>query len=137
MKRNLLILPVLFSFLSITLLAQTGHEGHSNSYGYGFDFWFGLLELPFLALCIVYAFLTAQALKGGIFGKGMSLMAWGFLVMAIGHLHMQIDHLFGFNIFKTLLGEMVGQLFWVIALIITWGLSGYGFYLLYKAARGN
>lgn len=98
---------------------------------------FGLLELPFLFLCVVFAFLTANALKGGRFGSGMMYMAYGFLVMAIGHLHMQIHHLFHVNIFNELLGETFGQVFWFIALIITWSLSGYGFYKIYKAAKGE
>lgn len=43
----------------------------------GIEQWFGILELPFLLVCIVYSFRTAQTLKGGIFGKGMVYLAWG------------------------------------------------------------
>ena len=136
-KKIAVLLPALF-ITGASIFAQTGaHESHGNHDSLGFDFWFGLLELPFLGLCIVYAFLTSQALKGGVFGKGMSLMAWGFLVMAIGHIHMQIDHFFGINVFKSLLGEATGQVIWVAALIVTWALSGYGFYLLYKSSKSS
>lgn len=65
--------------------------------------WFGIMELPFLFISVFFTFLTAYALRGGKFGKGMTLMAWAFLVMAVGYLHMQIEHYYGFNLFKTLL----------------------------------
>ena len=46
---------------------------------------FGFLEIPFLILCIYFAFRTAIVLRGGIFGRGMTMLAWGFFVMAVGH----------------------------------------------------
>lgn len=100
------------------------------------SYWFGVMELPFLFIAVLFAFLTAHALKGGRFGKGMTLMAWGFLVMAVGHLHMQIEHYYGINIFKTLLGQLSGSVAWFAALVVTWGLSGLGFYSIYKASKG-
>jgi hypothetical protein len=75
-------------------------------------------------------------MKGGKFGKGMTFMAWGFLVMAVGHLHMQIEHYYGINIFKTLFGSISGSIAWFVALVVTWGLSGLGFYSIYKASKG-
>jgi hypothetical protein len=71
---------------------------------------FGLLELPFLFGAVIFAFITARALKGGAFGKGMALMAWGFLVMGIGHLHMQIEHFTQINLFSTLFGIQGGKI---------------------------
>jgi len=100
------------------------------------SYWFGVMELPFLFISVFFAFLTAYALKGGKFGKGMTFMAWGFLVMAVGHLHMQIEHYYGVNIFKTLLGQVSGSVAWFIALIVTWALSGLGFWSIYKASKG-
>ena len=94
------------------------------------------MELPFLFISVFFAFLTAYALRGGRFGKGMTYMAWGFLVMAVGHLHMQIEHYYGINIFKTLLGQFSGSVAWFAALIVTWGLSGLGFWSIYKASKG-
>ena len=93
------------------------------------------LELPFLLISVIFSFLTAKQLKGGKFGKGMNFLAWGFLVMAVGHLHMQIEHHYGFNIFKELLGETLGQTVWFVALIVTWVLSAMGFYYIYKASK--
>jgi hypothetical protein len=107
-------------------------DTHSNAAGY----WFGIMELPFLFISVFFAFMTAYALKGGKFGKGMTFMAWGFLVMAVGHLHMQIEHYYGFNLFKSLLGSFSGSIAWFLALILTWGLSGLGFYSIYKASKG-
>jgi hypothetical protein len=99
------------------------------------NYWFGVMELPFLFISVFFAFLTAYALRGGRFGKGMTYMAWGFLVMAVGHLHMQIEHYYGINIFRTLLGQMSGSIAWFVALIVTWGLSGLGFWSIYKASK--
>ena len=101
------------------------------------SYWSGIMELPFLLISIFFAFGTASALRGGKFGKGMNLLAWGFLVMAIGHMHMQVEHFYGFNLFKYLLGEMGGSIVWFIALVITWGFSGLGFYSIYKASKGS
>ena len=100
------------------------------------NYWFGVMELPFLFIAVLFAFLTANACRGGKFGKGMMLMAWGFLVMAVGHLHMQIEHYYGINIFKSVLGTMSGSVAWFIALVVTWGLSGLGFWSIYKASKG-
>jgi hypothetical protein len=95
------------------------------------------MEFPFLMISVFFAFATARALKGGKFGKGMNMIAWGFLVMAIGHLHMQLEHFYGINLFKNLLGETAGTITWFVALVITWGFSGMGFYSILKASKGR
>lgn len=118
----------LFSIISFPAAAQS-HGGDST-----FNEIFGLVELPFLIIAIVFSFLVAKRLKGGKFGSGMQLLAWGFLIMAIGHLHMQIDQIYGFNLFNTLLGDVAGRAAWFIALIATWGLSALGFHKIYKAS---
>lgn len=97
---------------------------------------FALLEIPFLLFCMIFAFLSARQLKGGVFGTGMTLMAWGFLIMGVGHLHMQMEAHLGFNLFQTLFGAAGGQYAWFIALLATWTLSGLGFQRIYRAARG-
>jgi hypothetical protein len=124
-----------FSQVQCNLLqaSNAATEPHGANMGY----WFGVMELPFLFISVFFAFLTAYALRGGKFGKGMTFMAWGFLVMAIGHLHMQIEHYYGFNLFKSILGQLSGSIAWFIALIVTWGLSGLGFYSIYKASKGG
>jgi hypothetical protein len=98
---------------------------------------FGLLELPFLAIAVYFASIVAMKLKGGAFGRGMQFLAWGFVVMAVGHLHMQIERYSGVNIFNTVLGQTVGDIAWIVALVVTWALSAYGFLLIYRAARGD
>lgn len=124
-------LTIALTAIATMAFAQDQHtEGQS-----ALEVWFGVLELPFLFLCMYFALRTAGALKGGIFGKGMALMAWGFVVMAVGHMHMQIDHFFGLNIFNSLFGSTVGQVTWIVALMVTWTLSGLGFYYIFKAAR--
>jgi hypothetical protein len=97
---------------------------------------FGVLELPFLFIAVYFAFQVAGKLRGGTFGLGMIYLAWGFVVMAIGHLHMQIDRYFGVNLFGTIFGPALGDAVWIIALAVTWALSAYGFVLLYRSAKG-
>lgn len=95
----------------------------------------GLLEIPFLALAIVYGLRTAKALQGGIFGRGMALMAGGMLVMAVGHLLMMADMAFGVNLLGMIFGLTVGGLFWVVALVASWALVGTGFHSIYRASK--
>jgi hypothetical protein len=122
-------LVILFSLLYTEgALAQDGMGSASAD-------WFGVLELPFLFIAVWFGFRTASALQGGVFGKGINLMAWGFLVMAIGHLHMKADRYFSFNLFNTLFGQTGGFIVWIFALMTTWALAGLGFYSLYKASR--
>jgi hypothetical protein len=123
-----------FSQVQCNLL-QANNAG-TITQSYSTTYWFGVMELPFLFISVFFAFLTAYALKGGKFGKGMKFMAWGFLVMAVGHLHMQVEHFYGFNLFKYLLGQAGGSIAWFIALVVTWGLSGLGFWSMYKASKG-
>lgn len=127
--RALAIASILILF---TIPAYSMGDQSANS---GFNAIMGLLELPFLGIALVFSFLNANALKGGKFGKGMSYLAWGFLVMAIGHLHMQLDYHFGINIFNSLLGDFAGQIAWFLALVVTWGLSGLGFYQIWKVSK--
>lgn len=98
---------------------------------------FGLLEVPILLVCVYFAFRTAMALKGGVFGRGMMLLACGFTVMAVGHVHMQVEHYFGLSGFNALLGPVLGQIAWIVALLVTWALSGIGFYKIYRASRST
>ncbi|MEM9337194.1 MAG: hypothetical protein AAGA66_00575, partial [Bacteroidota bacterium] len=84
---------------------------------------------------VIFSFINARNLRGGKFGKGMGLIAWGFLVMALGHLHMQIEMYYGFDLFGLLLGPAMGRVAWFTALVITWGLSGLGFYHIWKATK--
>jgi hypothetical protein len=145
MKTSKLLAPfVLFFFLlafSVFSYAQSTVEHHTAVIGSGSlkdnaSFLFSIMELPFLLIAVVFAFLTATALRGGKFGKGMYMVAWGFVVMAVGHLHMQIEHFYGLNIFKSILGDTIGSIAWFIALVVTWGLSSLGFHSIYKASKG-
>jgi hypothetical protein len=113
-----------------------GNPAALTAGAYNFSYWFGVMEFPFLFISVFFAFATSRTLKGGRFGKGMNLLAWGFLVMAIGHLHMQLEHFYGVNLFNTLLGPLYGSIAWFLALVITWGFSGLGFYFIYKASKG-
>lgn len=127
-----------FVFMAIALLLSNSilaqHSDHSSRLN-DFNFWFALLEVPFLLFVVVLSFIVANSLKGGKFGAGMSLLAWGFLVMAVGHIHMQIEHIMDINLFNSLLGDVGGKIAWFAALITTWGLTAWGFIKIYKASR--
>jgi hypothetical protein len=131
------IVPSLPAFSQVQCNLLQANNATAASHSYSAAYWFGVMELPFLFIAVFFAFLTASTLKGGKFGKGMRFMAWGFLVMAVGHLHMQIEHFYGFNLFKSVLGQISGSVAWFIALVVTWGLSGMGFYSIYKASKGG
>ena len=97
---------------------------------------FGLLELPFLFTAVYFAFRVAFKLEGGAFGRGMQYLAWGFVVMAVGHLHMQIERYAGINLFDSIFGMIGGDVAWIMALAVTWALSAYGFLQIDRAAKG-
>jgi len=125
---------LLFSVLLLLLSPRSAaSQAHASRPG-GVQDWLALAELPALAIAVVFGFLTAHALRGGRLGAGMTLIAWGFLVMAVGHVTMQVEMLFGINLFSALLGARGGQVAWVVALVVTWGLTGTGFFRLYRAS---
>ncbi|HET7275024.1 MAG TPA: hypothetical protein VFI91_07570 [Longimicrobiaceae bacterium] len=111
-------------------------QGHMATESAALQGWFSLVEVPALFAAVIFGFLTAKALRGGKLGTGMTLIAWGFLVMAIGHLHMQAELHFGFNLFGVLFGDSAGAFVWFVALVVTWTLTGAGFFKLYRAGSG-
>lgn len=129
-----ILLALVLLFSSATLVAAQDDTAHQMSTA---GTLFALLEIPFLVFCMVFAFLSARQLRGGVFGSGMALMAWGFLIMGVGHLHMQLETHAGFNLFQTLFGASGGQYAWFVALFATWTLSGLGFFRIYQASRGG
>ncbi len=127
--------PWILALLS-ALIAGSATAQDGSGYNFGnFEVLFGLAELPFLFLAVFFALATAAALKGGAFGRGMNLIAWGFLVMAVGHLHMLVERLWGLNLFATAFGPSGGAVVWIVALISSWTLSWLGFRSLYRAAK--
>jgi hypothetical protein len=137
------ILLLVLAFFSISAIAQSNCTVLQNnpsairSESSNLSLLSGFMELPFLLISVFFAFATAQALKGGKFGKGMNMLAWGFVVMAVGHLHMQVEHIYGYNLFNHLFGQIGGTVAWFVALMITWGFSGLGFYSILKASKGK
>jgi len=106
-----------------------GHPGLTNSV------LLGMLELPFLGIALFYSVRTASAMRGGIFGRGMALVAGGMLVMGIGHFLMLADSGFGMDVLTASLGPTWSSIAWVAALVASWGLTGTGFHSIYKASR--
>lgn len=95
----------------------------------------GMLEIPFLALALFYSLRTASAMRGGIFGRGMALMAGGLLVMGIGHFLMLADTALGIDVLTSFFGGTFSSILWVAALVASWALMGTGFHSIYKASR--
>lgn len=96
---------------------------------------FGTLELPFLFTAVLLAFMVAIKLRDSAFGRGMLYVAWGFVVMAIGHIHMLIEQSAHVNLLDSFLGVLWGPIVWIVALMVTWALSAYGFLQIYWAAK--
>jgi len=101
-----------FNQLQITHTAMTKNAAES-------EYWLGIMGLPFMLLSVFFASATANKMKNCKFGKGMKFRAWGFLVMATGHAHMQSEAFSGINLFGWLLGAKAGQVTWLIALLCT------------------
>ena len=71
--------PLFLLIISIGIVAVSGHGAHAQggcsllqvSNGAGaapssnMSYWFGVMELPFLFIAVLFAFLTAYALRGG------------------------------------------------------------------------
>jgi preprotein translocase subunit SecG len=131
-KKAMIILMVIFFICSIAV-AQMADKGSDQT----MKQWYGVIEIPFLLLAVVLSIMTAYEFKGGALGKGMMFLAIGLLVMAVGHIHMQLQKFLNFDIFDLLFGKIGGNIAWVIALIITWGCTAYGFYSLYKAGKSK
>lgn len=96
---------------------------------------FGMIEFSLLLIATALSFMTARILRGGKVGNGMIFLAIGFSIMALGHLHIQIEHIFGYNLPKELMGITAGNYAWYLAMLLTWLFSAVGFYKIYKASR--
>src|SRR2546428_10665521 len=94
--------------------------------------WFAVLELPFLLLATTFGFLASRALKSRVLGRGMTFIALGSLVMAVGHVIMIADQLLKEHILAALLGDVCGSWAWLVALCTSWLFYGLGFTGLYK-----
>ena len=90
--------------------------------------WLQLLELCFLLTAVCCSFYTALALQSAERGqistqrlsRAMFVLAVSFLIMGVGHLHMQWLHLTGVNLFQYYFGEVWGDRLWLMALTLTW-----------------
>src|SRR5438094_880027 len=94
--------------------------------------WFAVLELPFLLLATVFAFLTARAIKSSIIWRGITFIALGSLVMAVGHIIMIVNGLFEQSILNITFGVVGGAWAWLLALCSSWIFYGLGFYEIYR-----
>jgi hypothetical protein len=102
--------------------------------GFNSSMFLGMLEIPFLGLAVFYSLRTASALRGGIFGRGMALVAGGMLVMGIGHILMLADTALGIDLLSTYFGSVGSGALWITALVASWALTGTGFHSIYKAS---
>ena len=117
-------------FAAVALATDT-HEAMEMSSSSVF---YAGLELPFILLAVFFCARTAQALRGGVFGSGMLFVSIGMIIMAVGHLHMQIEMLYHVNLFEFILGNSAGKIAWVAALLASWGFSGFGFFKIFAAS---
>ena len=123
------------SMLALTASPALAADAHGAAHGFSSSLVLAALEIPFLLLAIGYGFRTAGALRGGMFGRGMGAVAIGMLVMAIGHGLMLADMALGTNLLVAVFGATLGGIAWIVALIASWGLLGYGFHSIYQASR--
>src|SRR5438876_2513777 len=94
--------------------------------------WFVVLEMPFLLVAIIFGFLIARAVRSSLIGRGMTFIALGSLVMAIGHIIMIVNGLVKEQILSVSLGDVGGAWAWLVALCTSWLFFGLGFVEIYK-----
>src|SRR5438094_7449478 len=94
--------------------------------------WFAVLEMPFLLVAIIYGLLIARTVRSSLIGRGMTFIALGSLVMAIGHIIMIVNGLVKEQILSVILGDVGGAWAWLVALCTSWLLYGLGFIQVYK-----
>ncbi len=97
---------------------------HGTGQGIYYD---SLIELPFLILAVALGIISTRYHVTGALKTGIVYIVAGLVIMSIGHLHMQVEHIWGINIFRSVLGETAGKAIWAMALIISWSMSAYGF----------
>jgi len=95
--------------------------------------WFAILELPFLLLATAFGFLTARAVKSSSIWRGMTFIALGSLLMAVGHIIMMADQLLKEHLLTEFLGNVGGAWAWLVALCTSWLFYGLGFFWIYEA----
>ena len=100
-----------------------------------FEQWFGIVELIFLATCIYYAFKTANRLKGGVFGSGMIHIAWGFVILGVGHLISQLAYIFEADLMALILKQQQGLITELLIFVFAWGVIILGFMKIFQATR--
>ena len=99
--------------------------------------WVSVLEVPIFLTSVVMAFLTARALRGGIFGIGMLFLAVSFLIMAAGHASMFVERIADVDPFHVIFGRTLAPYAWALVLILTWAVSAIALYRIYRAAKGS
>ncbi len=107
-----------------------------------FTSWLQLLELCFLLTAVCSSFYTALVLQSAETGqistqrlaRAMFVLAFSFLIMGVGHLHMQWLHLTGTNLFHHYFGVTWGDRLWLAALMLTWLLMCVALVLILRLA---
>ena len=94
--------------------------------------WFAVFELPFLLVAIIFGILIARTVRSSKIGRGMTFIALGSLIMAIGHIIMIVNGLVKEQILSVILGDVGGAWAWLVALCTSWLFYGLGFVDIYK-----
>lgn len=100
-----------------------------------FEEWFGFVEIVFLVVCIYYSFKTARKLKGGVFGSGMIHIAWGFVILGIGHVISQLAYIFEVDLLALILKQQQGKITEILIFVFAWGVITLGFMKIYQMTK--
>ena len=95
------------------------------------DVWVELAQCAVMLLVTMVAFRTAASLKGGFFGPGMGLFAWGIAILALAQAAELALRRFGVPLPPAVL-EISQLVLW----ITSWALFGGGFHQISRASRG-
>lgn len=93
--------------------------------------WLGVLELPFLLVCLVYAWLSTRAMQDGILGRGLRYLLWGLILLTLLHICTQFLGIIGWQSAEWPFYAGFRSLLY----IGVWGCFAFGFYHLYQVSK--
>jgi hypothetical protein len=86
-----------------------------------------LFEIPFFVATVILTFLASRKMRGGRFGRGMSFLMYGMIMMITAHVHLIILRMFNISVFHEIFGLVIGTLLLGVFLLTMWTFFILGF----------
>ena len=102
---------------------------------WGISTWLGFIEFPFLFASIFYSFKTADAFRGSKLGDGAHLLAYGFIIMTLSQVNLQLRTFFELDMLAWIFSPNVSGIVWFLGLIAMWALFAMGVFRIYQSHK--